>query len=144
MFVFYVLDFNCYFIGGFVVYFWFDSFDLDFRGDWVFIIGGYYCFFKLFVYYFVFLWLGISWFFSSCISIMGEVYFVVIFKMCMGGGCFDVIFWVGLLWVWFNVYVDFLINYKFFYFIVEGGVFVGVEGVIDFCFVFIIGNDVWC
>ncbi|KAK0667211.1 hypothetical protein QBC41DRAFT_279501 [Cercophora samala] len=129
----YVLDPNCHLTGGFAMYSWFDSPDPDLRGDWVFTIGGYHRAFKPPAHYPVPPRLGISWSFSRYISITGEAYFAVTPKMCMGGGRLDVTLRAGPLRAWFNAYADFLINYKPFHFIAEGGVSVGVECVIDFC-----------
>ena len=51
----------------------------------------------------------------------------------MGGGRLDVTLWAGPLRAWFNAYADFLINYKPFHFLAEGGVSIGIECVVDFC-----------
>ncbi|KAI0391890.1 hypothetical protein F5Y17DRAFT_385086 [Xylariaceae sp. FL0594] len=129
----YILDRNCHLTGGFAMYSWFDSPDPSLRGDWVFSIGGYHRSFQPPAHYPVPPRLGISWSFSSSISIRGEAYFAITPKMCMGGGRLDLTLRAGPLRAWFNAYADFLIQYQPFHFIAEAGVSVGVECTVDFC-----------
>ncbi|KAL7939904.1 hypothetical protein V8C35DRAFT_18625 [Trichoderma chlorosporum] len=131
----YILDRNCHLTGGFAMYSWFDSPDPNLRGDWVFSIGGYHRSFQPPAHYPVPPRLGISWSFSSSISIRGEAYFAITPKMCMGGGRLDLTLRAGPLRAWFNAYADFLIQYQPFHFIAEAGVSVGVECTVDFCIV---------
>ncbi|KAM7190136.1 hypothetical protein V8F20_009866 [Naviculisporaceae sp. PSN 640] len=134
----YLLDPNCHLTGGFAMYSWFDSPDPALKGDWVFTIGGYHRSFSPPAHYpppETVPRLGISWSFSRNISITGEAYFAITPKMCMAGGRLDVTLRAGPLKAWFNAYADFLINYKPFHFIAEGGVQVGVECTVDFCIV---------
>ncbi|OCL06349.1 hypothetical protein AOQ84DRAFT_78782 [Glonium stellatum] len=129
----YILDPNCHLTGGFAMYSWFDSPDPNLNGDWVFSIGGYHRSFQPPAHYPVPPRLGISWSFNSNISITGEAYFAITPKVCMGGGRLDVTLRAGPLRAWFNAYADFLINYKPFHFMAEGGVSVGIECMVDFC-----------
>ncbi|KAK4166870.1 hypothetical protein QBC43DRAFT_204940 [Cladorrhinum sp. PSN259] len=134
----YLLDPNCHLTGGFAMYSWFDSPDPSLKGDWVFTVGGYHRSFKPPAHYpppESVPRLGISWSFSSNISITGEAYFAITPRLCMAGGRLDVTLNAGPLRAWFNAYADFLINYKPFHFIAEGGVQVGVECTVDFCIV---------
>ncbi|KAE8147170.1 hypothetical protein BDV25DRAFT_143024 [Aspergillus avenaceus] len=127
----YILDPNCHLTGGFALYSWFDSQDSDLRGDWVFSIGGYHPAYKKPPQYPDISRLGISWQFGSSISITGNAYFAITPKTCMGGGKWDVKLSLNPLYAWFNAFVDFLINYKPFFFIAEGGVSVGVQFTLD-------------
>jgi hypothetical protein len=49
----------------------------------------------------------------------------------MGGGQLDVALFLNPLFVYFNAFVDFLINLKPFSFIAEGGFIVGVRFTLD-------------
>ncbi|KAL6895748.1 hypothetical protein HDV57DRAFT_521043 [Trichoderma longibrachiatum] len=127
----YILDPNCHLTGGFALYSWFDSKDEALRGDWVFTIGGYHPSFSKPPGYPEVPRLGISWQFGGAISISGKAYFAITPKVCMGGGRLDVALSLDPLYAYFNAFVDFLINFKPFYFIAEGGLTVGVKFTLD-------------
>ncbi|OTA02213.1 hypothetical protein A9Z42_0025490 [Trichoderma parareesei] len=127
----YILDPNCHLTGGFALYSWFDSKDEALRGDWVFTIGGYHPSFSRPPGYPEVPRLGISWQFGGAISISGKAYFAITPKVCMGGGRLDVALSLDPLYAYFNAFVDFLINFKPFYFIAEGGLTVGVKFTLD-------------
>ncbi|KAH8702291.1 hypothetical protein BGW36DRAFT_459012 [Talaromyces proteolyticus] len=127
----YILDPSCHLTGGFALYSWFDSRDPNLRGDWVFSIGGFHPAYQKPPQYPEPSRLGISWQFGKSISISGQAYFAITPKVCMGGGRLDVQLSLKPLYAYFNAFVDFLINYKPFYFIAEGGVSVGVKFTLD-------------
>jgi hypothetical protein len=127
----YVFHPDCHLTGGFALYNWFNSQDENLRGDWVFTIGGYHQKFHVPAQYPNPPRLAISWQFDDNISIRGEAYFAITPKVCMGGGRLDVSLSVGVLEAWFDAYADFLINYKPFHFIADGGLSVGVKFTLD-------------
>ncbi|KAI9929552.1 hypothetical protein MW887_001025 [Aspergillus wentii] len=127
----YILDPNCHLTGGFALYSWFDSKDSNLRGDWVFTIGGYHPSFKKPSQYPDVSRLGISWQFEKSISITGNSYFAITPKTCMGGGRLELKLSLNPLYAWFIAFVDFLINYKPFFFMAEGGISVGVQFTLD-------------
>ncbi|KAE8347698.1 hypothetical protein BDV24DRAFT_157174 [Aspergillus arachidicola] len=126
----YILDPSCHLTGGFALYSWFNSNDTSLRGDWVFTVGGYHPSYKKPSQYPDISRLGISWQFGS-ISITGNAYFAITPKTCMGGGRMELKLSLNPLYAWFTAFIDFLINYKPFFFKAEGGVSVGVQFTLD-------------
>ncbi|KAB8349758.1 hypothetical protein FH972_023772 [Carpinus fangiana] len=127
----FILDPNCHLTGGFGLYTWFGDAAPELKGDWVFTIGGYHRLFKPPPQYPHPPRLGISWQFNNAISIRGEAYFAITPKVCMGGGRWDVSLRLGPLEAYYSAFVDFLISFKPFYFIADGGVTVGVRYTMD-------------
>ncbi|KAF5606334.1 uncharacterized protein FSUBG_6168 [Fusarium subglutinans] len=127
----YILDPNCHLVGGFALYSWFGNADPSLVGDWVFTLGGYHQQYKVPPQYPNPPRLGISWQFNDDISISGLSYFAITPKVCMGGGRLDVTLTLGPLSAFLDSYIDFLINFKPFHFIAEGGISVGVRYTLD-------------
>lgn len=129
----YILDPSCHLEGGFALYTWFDDKgeNSELKGDWVFTIGGFHPMYTKPSHYPNPPRLGISWQFGKSISISGQAYFAITPKVCMGGGRLDVTLSLNPLFAYFNAFVDFLINYKPFFFIAEGGLTVGVRFTLD-------------
>ncbi|RDL32364.1 uncharacterized protein BP5553_08820 [Venustampulla echinocandica] len=127
----YVLDPNCHLTGGFALYSWFGDSVPELKGDFVFTLGGYHRQFVPPPQYPRPPRLGISWKFDSSISISGEAYFAITPNVCMGGGRWDVSLSLGPLQAFYNAFVDFLISFKPFYFIADGGITVGVRFKLD-------------
>ncbi|OXV09543.1 hypothetical protein Egran_02694, partial [Elaphomyces granulatus] len=128
----FILDPSCHLQGGFALYSWFDSHDdSSVRGDWVFTIGGFHPSYNRPPQYPNPPRLGISWQFGNAISISGLAYFAITPKACMGGGRLDVTLSLNPLFAYLNAFVDFLINFKPFSFIAEGGITVGVRFTLD-------------
>ncbi|KAF3906714.1 hypothetical protein AA313_de0200109 [Arthrobotrys entomopaga] len=127
----YILDPNCHLVGGFALYSWFGNADPSMVGDWVFTIGGYHQKFIAPPQYPNPPRLGISWQFDDSISISGQSYFAITPKVCMGGGRLDITLTLGPLHAFFDAFIDFLINFKPFHFIANGGISVGVRYTLD-------------
>ncbi|THC90018.1 hypothetical protein EYZ11_010520 [Aspergillus tanneri] len=127
----YIFDPNCRLTGGFAFLYWFNDNVPERRGEWVLTIGGYHRSFQRPVYYPTPPRLGIQWQVGSNISIVGEAYFAVTPKCCMGGGRLQASLTVGPLRAWFSAWADFLINYMPFDFIGQVGVSVGVSCKVD-------------
>lgn len=130
----FVFDPSCRLTGGFALYYWFGDRALERKGEWVFTIGGYHRSFVRPDYYPNPPRLGISWQLGSNISIVGEAYFAITPKCCMGGGRLSATLSAGPLSAWFTAWADFLIKYQPFYFMAEGGVCVGVSCKVDLLF----------
>lgn len=127
----YIFDSSCRLTGGFALYYWFNDRVTERRGEWVFTIGGYHRAFKIPVYYPNPPRLGISWQVGSNISIVGEAYFAITPKCCMGGGRLHATLSAGPLRAWFSLWADFLIKYQPFYFVAEVGVSIGISCTVD-------------
>lgn len=127
----YILSPSCHLTGGFALYYWFKGSDPQLEGDWVFTIGGYHQAFVPPSQYPTPPRLGISWNLDDHLSITGESYFAITPKVCMGGGRLHAALSLGLLYAYLDAYADFLINYKPFHFIADGGVTVGVRFTLD-------------
>ncbi|KAG2411493.1 hypothetical protein HFD88_009048 [Aspergillus terreus] len=129
----YVLDPNCHLTGGFAFHSWFKDTQTtpNLKGDWVFTIGGLHPAFDAPAQYPNPPRLSISWQFSKSISITGAAYFAITPKVCMGGGRLDVTLTLPPLYAYFDAFVDFLINYRPFHFIAEGGLSIGVQFTLD-------------
>lgn len=127
----YVLDPNCHLTGGFALYSWFGDAVPELKGDFVFTLGGYHRQFIPPPQYPRPPRLAISWKFDSAISITGEAYFAITPNVCMGGGRWDVSLRLGPLEAFYSAFVDFLISFKPFYFIADGGISVGVKFKLD-------------
>ncbi|KAF5856160.1 hypothetical protein ETB97_007817 [Aspergillus alliaceus] len=127
----YVLDPSCHLTGGFAFYTWFANDNSTSAGDFVFTIGGYHRSYKKPSQYPNPPRLAISWSYDSSISIRGEAYFAITPKVCMGGGRLDASLTLGALYAYFDAYADFLIKYKPFFFMADGGVSVGVRFTLD-------------
>ncbi|KAJ5105022.1 hypothetical protein NUU61_002369 [Penicillium alfredii] len=127
----YVLDPSCHLTGGFAFYTWFANDGSTSAGDFVFTIGGYHRSYKKPEQYPNPPRLAISWSYDSSISIRGEAYFAITPKVCMGGGRLDASLTLGALYAFFDAYADFLIKYKPFFFMADGGVSVGVRYTLD-------------
>ncbi|KAK3395147.1 hypothetical protein B0H63DRAFT_408500 [Podospora didyma] len=135
----YILDPNCHLTGGFALYYWFDAphADRSLTGDFVFTLGGYHQAFKVPPGYPNPPRLGISWSLGKTLSITGQSYFAITPKACMGGGRWHAAFHAGPIEAWFDVFADFLINYKPFHFLAEAGISVGVRFNLDIWFIHI-------
>lgn len=127
----YIFAPSCHLTGGFALYYWFKGADPALEGDWVFTIGGFHRAFNRPSHYPNPPRLAISWSVDSAISITGESYFAITPKCCMGGGRLRATLKLGPLSAWFDAYADFLINYKPFHFMADGGVSVGVSCKVD-------------
>lgn len=127
----YILSPNCHLTGGFALYYWFKGSDPQLEGDWVFTIGGYHQAFQPPSQYPNPPRLAISWSLDDSLSITGQAYFAITPKVCMGGGRLHAALSLGPLYAFFDAYADFLINYKPFHFMAEGGVSVGVRFTLD-------------
>ncbi|KAI1872499.1 hypothetical protein JX265_005379 [Neoarthrinium moseri] len=127
----YILHPDCHLTGGFALYTWFGDSVPELKGDWVFTLGGYHRQYKPPVQYPDPPRLGISWQFSSAISIRGEAYFAITPKVCMGGGRWDVSLQLGPLEAYYYAFIDFLINFAPFNFVADGGIAVGVRFTMD-------------
>ncbi|KAK6499507.1 hypothetical protein TWF506_004137 [Arthrobotrys conoides] len=131
----FVLDPNCHLTGGFGLFYWFNPRDETLKGQFVFTVGGYHKAFQRPSQFPNPPRLGFNWKFDSAINILGECYFAITPKAVMGGGRLHVSLDVGPLQAWFDAWADFLINYKPFHFMAEGGISVGVRFELDLWFV---------
>ena len=127
----YIFDSSCRLTGGFALYYWFNDRVPEREGEWVFTIGGYHRAFRKPSYYPNPPRLGISWQVGRNISIIGEAYFAITPKCCMGGGRLRATLSAGPLKAWFSTWTDFLIKYQPFYFMAEGGVCIGISCKVD-------------
>ncbi|KAK6338566.1 hypothetical protein TWF730_002629 [Orbilia blumenaviensis] len=131
----FVLDPNCHLTGGFGLFYWFNPRDETLKGQFVFTVGGYHKAFQRPSQFPNPPRLGFNWKFDSAINIIGESYFAITPKAVMGGGRLHVSLDLGPLQAWFDAWADFLINYKPFHFMAEGGISVGVRFELDLWFV---------
>ena len=120
----FVLDQNCHLRGGFALCYWFAGSGHD--GDWVMTIGGYHPSYSPPDWYPVPPRLGITWQYDETISIIGDAYFAITPKVCMGGGKLALSYLDGTLSANLTAWADFLINYRPFTFTAEIGVNVDV------------------
>ncbi|KAH7320603.1 hypothetical protein B0I35DRAFT_351067, partial [Stachybotrys elegans] len=134
----FVLAPQCHLTGGMALFSWFkgDKRDSDSKnhisaGDWVLTIGGYHRAFFPPKQYPKPPRLGISWSLSTCLSVKGEAYFAITPKVCMGGGRIRAALSIGLLYAWFDAFMDFLMNFDPFYFQMAARVSVGVRFTLD-------------
>ncbi|SPJ78223.1 uncharacterized protein FTOL_06612 [Fusarium torulosum] len=134
----FVLAPQCHLTGGMALFSWTkgDHSDSDPKnqisaGDWVLTIGGYHRAFFPPKQYPKPPRLGISWSLSSCLSVKGEAYFAITPKVCMGGGKIRAALSIGLLYAWFDAFMDFLMNFDPFYFQMTARVSVGVRFTLD-------------
>ncbi|KAA8903423.1 hypothetical protein FN846DRAFT_954000 [Sphaerosporella brunnea] len=126
----FIFDPSCHLTGGFALYYWFAG-SGALEGDWVFSIGGFHRAFDRPAHYPNPPRLGISWSVDRAISITGEAYFAITPKCCMGGGRLRASLRLGPLEAWFEAYADFLIKYRPFHFMADGGVSVGISCKVD-------------
>ncbi|KAI1819366.1 hypothetical protein F4861DRAFT_527244 [Xylaria intraflava] len=135
----YILDPNCHLTGGFGLYSWFDAphADKSLVGQFVFTLGGYHQAFLVPVGYPNPPRLGITWNLGGGLTVSGQAYFAVTPKACMAGGRLHAALSAGPLSAWFDAFADFLINYKPFYFNLQGGISVGIGFSIDIWFIHI-------
>lgn len=132
----FVLAPQCHLTGGMALFSWTKDELSDPKnkisgGDWVLTIGGYHRAFLPPKQYPKPPRLGISWSLSSCLSVKGEAYFAITPKVCMGGGRIRAAMSVGLLYAWFDAFMDFLMNFDPFYFQMTARVSVGVRFTLD-------------
>ncbi|KAL2214623.1 hypothetical protein CC79DRAFT_153986 [Sarocladium strictum] len=134
----FVLAPQCHLTGGMALFAWSkgDTTDSDKKnhisaGDWVLTIGGYHRAFHPPKQYPKPPRLGISWSLSSCLSVKGEAYFAITPKVCMGGGRVRAALSIGVLYAWFDAFMDFLMNFEPFFFQMAARVSVGVRFTLD-------------
>ncbi|KAF3941743.1 hypothetical protein ABW19_dt0200428 [Dactylella cylindrospora] len=127
----FVLHPNCHLTGGFALFSWFKDSPNSIAGDWVMTIGGYHQAFNALSQYPRPPGLRINWSLGDHLTVTGEAYFAITPKVCMGGGRLHAALTLGPLYAYFDAYVDFMINYKPFYFTAEGGISVGVRFTMD-------------
>jgi hypothetical protein len=68
---------------------------------------------------------------SIHLRILGEAYFAITPRVCMGGGRLHAALTLGPLSAWFDAFLDFLINYRPFHFNAIGGISVGTRFTLD-------------
>lgn len=124
----FIFDPSCHLSGGFALCYWFDP--SGYAGDWVFTVGGYHPAYSPQPNYPKPDRLAISWNLDS-ISIVGQSYFAITPKACMGGGSLQASLSLGPLYAYFDAWADFLMNYHPFYFVGDIGVTVGVKFTLD-------------
>ena len=127
----YIIDPSCHLTGGFALYSWFGAANNQDQGDWVFSVGGYHSAYQSPKYYPKPPRLGISWSYDNNINILGEAYFAITPKVCMGGGHLRVTLSLGTLFAYFDAYADFLMNFQPFHYKAQGGLSVGVKFILD-------------
>lgn len=114
----------CGLTGGFALYCWFSG--STYAGDWVCTLGGYHVSYKVPSYYPTPQRLAISFRVDDDLSIVGDAYFALTPKVCMGGGRLSAVFTSGGLVAHFDAWTDFLINFNPFHYSGDIGVMVGV------------------
>lgn len=134
----FVLAPQCHLTGGMALFAWSKGDHSDpeptnqiSAGDWVLTIGGYHRAFRPPKQYPKPPRLGISWSLSSCLSVKGEAYFAITPKVCMGGGKIRAALSIGVLYAWFDAFMDFLMNFEPFFFQMSARVSVGVRFTLD-------------
>ncbi|EEY21592.1 conserved hypothetical protein [Verticillium alfalfae VaMs.102] len=125
----FVLHESCHLTGGLALFSWFG--DSPYAGDWVMTIGGFHQAFDKPLQYPRPPRLGIAWSLGENLRITGEAYFAITPRVCMGGGRLHAQLTLGALSAWFDAFLDFLINYRPFYFAAVGGVSIGVRFSLD-------------
>ncbi|KAI1270212.1 hypothetical protein F5Y18DRAFT_367538 [Xylariaceae sp. FL1019] len=133
----FILHPDCHLTGGCALWYWFEAPHADRSnvGNFVFTLGGYHEAFQVPAG-----WpnpprLGISWSLGSQLKIVGEAYFAITPKVCMGGGRIRASFSAGPLEAWFDAFFNFLINYMPFHFGAEAQISVGVRYNLDAGFI---------
>lgn len=136
----YILHPDCHLTGGFALYYWFDAPHADNTqiDNFVFTIGGYHQAFVIPSGYPNPPRLTISWSLGKNLSITGQAYFAMTPKICMGGGHLNASFSAGPVRAWFDVFIDFLINYEPFHFAAIVAISVGIRssigcGILETC-----------
>ncbi|KAG8527299.1 uncharacterized protein KY384_008043 [Bacidia gigantensis] len=145
----FILSQQCKLSGGFALCHWFEG--SGHEGDWVFTVGGYHPAYvskrpvtlglvlimtqKPPAWYPVPKRLAITWQYDDTISILGESYFAITPKCCMGGGGLHLRFHKGNAEAWLDATADFLINYRPFAFTVDISITVGAKYSINIAFV---------
>ncbi|KAJ4410667.1 hypothetical protein N0V85_003924 [Neurospora sp. IMI 360204] len=130
----YILNPFCHLSGGFALYYWFQDGPQQTKGDWVFTLGGYHRLYKPPPQYPVPPRLQIEWSLGP-LSITGQAYFAITPNVAMAGGALHAYMGIGVLAAFFDAWIDFLINFKPFWFLGSGGVSVGVRFSLDLLFV---------
>lgn len=130
----YILNPLCHLSGGFALYYWFKDGPQQTKGDWVFTLGGYHRLYKPPPQYPVPPRLQIEWSLGP-LSITGQAYFAITPNVAMAGGALHAYMGIGVLEAFFDAWIDFLINFKPFWFLGSGGVSVGVRFSLDLLFV---------
>jgi hypothetical protein len=86
----FVFNPSCHLAGAFALCYWFAGSGHD--GDWVFSMGGYHPAWSVPSHYPNPARLSITWELNPCTTVVGEAYFAVTPKVCMGGGSLSVNF----------------------------------------------------
>lgn len=121
----FVLSKDCHLTGGFAAVIWYDG---EHAGDFVVTLGGYNPAFVVPDYFPAVPQLGFSWPMDlgfGTLSISGGTYFALTSSAIMAGGFLKVLFKTGPLWAWFSAGVDFLIQWKPFYIVLNAAISVG-------------------
>ncbi|MCK5231978.1 MAG: hypothetical protein KAR13_17025, partial [Desulfobulbaceae bacterium] len=120
----YLLSRHCRLTGGYAFYLWFAK---EHEGEFVVTLGGYHPSFKKPAYYPKEPRLGFNWPVSHRINIKGGGYFALTPSCVMAGCTFNAVYHVRHLRAWFTAHVNFLIDWKPFYYDVAIGISVGVS-----------------
>jgi len=136
----YILAKACHLTGGFAFYIWGkDNPDNDPKsyhaGDFVITLGGYNSHYKKPAFFPDEPRLGFNWKVSDSFTIKGGMYFALTPSAVMAGGALSAVFQSGPVRAWFEVYADFLLSWKPFYYYIDAGITLGASIKIDILFI---------
>jgi hypothetical protein len=136
----YILAKACHLTGGFAFYVWGkDNPDKDPKsyhaGDFVITLGGYNSHYTKPAFFPDEPRLGFNWKLSDVFSIKGGMYFALTPSAVMAGGALSAVFQSGPVRAWFDVYADFLLSWKPFYYYIDAGISLGASLKIDILFI---------
>ncbi|PJZ25685.1 hypothetical protein CH352_02460 [Leptospira hartskeerlii] len=104
------------------------------EGDFVYSLGGYHPKFQAPAHYPNLSRIGFNWRLSSNLSISGSMYFAVVPHALMAGGSFNAIWESGGIDAWFTAEIDFLMQWKPFYYEASVSISIGVSLTISILF----------
>jgi hypothetical protein len=136
----YILSKDCHITGGFAFFIWgkdkpgggADDYK---AGDFVVTLGGYNAHYTKPKFFPEEPRVGINWVVSPEFTIKGGLYFALTPSAVMAGGSLSAVWQSGAVRAWFEVYADFLLSWKPFFYYIDAGISLGLSLKIDILFI---------
>lgn len=138
----YIFSKACHLTGGFAFFTWFKNNPQNDpknyqAGDFVITLGGYNSHYNKPAFFPDEPRVGFNWKIGKNLNIQGGIYFALTPSAVMAGGLLSAVWQSGGLRAWFDLYADFLLSWKPFFYYIDAGIHIGISLSIKILFIHI-------